>query len=40
MTSAIPNPDARGNVVFCDGHAEFVSRAFVHRPDHAMGTQY
>jgi prepilin-type N-terminal cleavage/methylation domain-containing protein/prepilin-type processing-associated H-X9-DG protein len=40
MTSAIPNPDARGNVVFCDGHAEFVSRAFVHRPDHAIGTQY
>lgn len=39
MSSAVPDPDARGNVVFCDGHAEFVSRAFVHRPDHTIGSQ-
>lgn len=37
--SAVPNPDARGNVVFCDGHSEFVSRAFAHRPDHTIGNQ-
>lgn len=38
--SAVPNADGRGNVVFCDGHAEFVSRGFVHRPDHTIGNQY
>lgn len=37
---AVPNPDARGNVVYCDGHADFVSRADVHRPDHTIGNQY
>lgn len=37
---AVPNPDARGNVVFCDGHAEFVTRGFLHRPDHTIGNQY
>lgn len=40
MSSAVPNADVRGNVVFCDGHAEFVSRGFVHRPDHTIGNQY
>lgn len=40
MDSAVPNSSARGNVVFCDGHAEFVSRAYVHRPDHTIGSQY
>lgn len=39
-TSAVPNPDARGNVVFCDGHADFVTRADLHRPDHTIGNQY
>ena len=39
MSSAVPDPDARGNVVFCDGHGEFVSRAFVHRPDHTIASQ-
>jgi prepilin-type N-terminal cleavage/methylation domain-containing protein/prepilin-type processing-associated H-X9-DG protein len=39
-SNAVPNPEAHGNVVFCDGHAEFVSRAFLHRPDHTIGTQY
>lgn len=40
MATAVPNPDARGNVVFCDGHAEFVTRAYLHRPDHTIGSQY
>jgi len=26
------NPDGRGNAVFCDGHAEFIDRAFFHTP--------
>ena len=26
----IPNWERRGNVVFCDGHAEFVSRKVAH----------
>ena len=36
MTSAIPVPDpgARGNAAFCDGHAEFVDRATVHTKAH------
>jgi prepilin-type processing-associated H-X9-DG protein len=38
-SSAVPSPDARGNAVFCDGHADFVTRAFLHRPDHAVGSQ-
>lgn len=36
----IPNPDARGNVVFCDGHADFITRGDLHRPDHTIGNQY
>jgi prepilin-type N-terminal cleavage/methylation domain-containing protein/prepilin-type processing-associated H-X9-DG protein len=28
----IPNPNAKGNVVFCDGHSEYVTRAFVGNP--------
>ncbi len=31
-TEGIPNTLARGNVVFCDGHAEFQTREFVHDP--------
>jgi prepilin-type N-terminal cleavage/methylation domain-containing protein/prepilin-type processing-associated H-X9-DG protein len=26
----VPNPDGRGNVVFCDGHVEFLDRETVH----------
>lgn len=40
MSSAVPNPDVRGNAVFCDGHADFVSRGDLHRPDHTIGNQY
>ena len=29
------NPNRRGNVAFCDGHAEFVSREFAHSQEHA-----
>lgn len=38
--SAVPNPAARGNVVFCDGHADFITRGDLHRPDHTIGNQY
>jgi prepilin-type processing-associated H-X9-DG protein len=31
-TLAIPNPQAKGNVVFCDGHADYVTRAFAENP--------
>ena len=30
--SYIPNANAKGNVAFCDGHAEFVSRGYVYSP--------
>ena len=29
----IPNARGRGNAVFCDGHAEWVTREFAERPD-------
>jgi prepilin-type N-terminal cleavage/methylation domain-containing protein/prepilin-type processing-associated H-X9-DG protein len=29
-----PNPAARGNVAFVDGHAEYVTRSFAHNPIH------
>jgi prepilin-type N-terminal cleavage/methylation domain-containing protein/prepilin-type processing-associated H-X9-DG protein len=32
----VPNPDGRGNVVFCDGHVEFVDRQFVHQSAHVL----
>jgi prepilin-type N-terminal cleavage/methylation domain-containing protein/prepilin-type processing-associated H-X9-DG protein len=31
-TESIPNTYARGNVSFCDGHAEYVTREYVHFP--------
>jgi prepilin-type N-terminal cleavage/methylation domain-containing protein/prepilin-type processing-associated H-X9-DG protein len=31
--NCLPNLRARGNVVFCDGHAEWVTREFAQRPD-------
>jgi prepilin-type N-terminal cleavage/methylation domain-containing protein/prepilin-type processing-associated H-X9-DG protein len=30
--AGIPNPNAKGNVVFCDGHVDYVTRAFVGSP--------
>ena len=33
-TIQVPASEARGNVVFCDGHADFVSRAYAHHPKH------
>ena len=30
----LPNPDRRGNAVFVDGHAEFVTRRFAHNQRH------
>jgi len=35
IPSHLANPDRRGNVAFCDGHAEFVSRAFAATREHA-----
>jgi prepilin-type N-terminal cleavage/methylation domain-containing protein/prepilin-type processing-associated H-X9-DG protein len=31
---SVPASEARGNVVFCDGHADFVTRAYAHHPRH------
>ena len=36
-TKPVPNPAARGNVVFCDGHADFVRRDFCHTQEHTVG---
>ncbi len=33
-TLPIPNPDARGNVLFCDGHVDYVERQFAHSSEH------
>lgn len=35
---AVPFANARGNVVFCDGHVDFVTRSYLHLPDHTLGT--
>jgi prepilin-type N-terminal cleavage/methylation domain-containing protein/prepilin-type processing-associated H-X9-DG protein len=37
-SSALPNPDARGNVLFCDGHVDFVARKVAHTRAMAVGT--
>jgi prepilin-type N-terminal cleavage/methylation domain-containing protein/prepilin-type processing-associated H-X9-DG protein len=34
-TVPVPNPDGKGNVVFCDGHVDFVERRFCHAKEHA-----
>ncbi len=34
--SPLPNPDRRGNVAFCDGHAEYVTRQYAHYEGHIM----
>jgi prepilin-type N-terminal cleavage/methylation domain-containing protein/prepilin-type processing-associated H-X9-DG protein len=31
----LPNASGRGNVLFCDGHAEFVERSYAHAKSHA-----
>jgi len=33
-TVAVPNQNVRGNVVFCDGHADFVPRTVAHSTKH------
>lgn len=35
----VPNPSARGNVVFCDGHADAVERSYAHTQLHGVGNQ-
>lgn len=35
---AVPFASGRGNVVFCDGHADFVARSFLHEPEHTLGS--
>jgi prepilin-type processing-associated H-X9-DG protein len=32
MTLGIPNPNGKGNAVFCDGHAEYTTRAYLENP--------
>jgi len=34
LTTALPNPDRRGNAAFLDGHGEFVTRSFAHDVRH------
>ena len=34
-STPIPNPNARGNVLFCDGHVDFLSRKFAHTREHS-----
>jgi len=36
-SNPLPNPAGRGNVVFCDGHADFVRRDFAHTKAHTVG---
>jgi prepilin-type processing-associated H-X9-DG protein len=31
--SPLYNPNCKGNVVFCDGHADYVPRSVVNDPD-------
>jgi prepilin-type processing-associated H-X9-DG protein/prepilin-type N-terminal cleavage/methylation domain-containing protein len=33
----VPNPDGKGNVLFCDGHVDYVERRFCHSKEHAAG---
>jgi prepilin-type processing-associated H-X9-DG protein len=33
----VPNPDRRGNVAFCDGHADYVPRRIAHSKVHCVG---
>ena len=40
VTGVVSNPTLRGNVVFCDGHGEFIYRADVHSASHAIPTVY
>ena len=34
-TNVTPNPDARGNVLFCDGHVDFIPRNLAHSQNYA-----
>ena len=37
ITSGVVSyPDKRGNACFCDGHVEFITRAFAHDPSHIV----
>jgi len=36
QTGTLAQQDKRGNVVFADGHADFVSRRFAHDPKHLL----
>ena len=35
----VPNAKAKGNVVFCDGHADFIAREVAHTRGHALGKE-
>jgi prepilin-type N-terminal cleavage/methylation domain-containing protein/prepilin-type processing-associated H-X9-DG protein len=36
QAAGVPNGEVRGNVVFCDGHADYVPRSFAHNKQHAV----
>jgi len=36
-TKPVPNPGAKGNVAYCDGHVDFVARSVAHTREHALG---
>jgi prepilin-type processing-associated H-X9-DG protein/prepilin-type N-terminal cleavage/methylation domain-containing protein len=33
----VPNADGKGNVLFCDGHVDYVERKFCHAKEHVAG---
>ena len=35
--TSVPNKPARGNVMFCDGHVDFVRRDYLHTKAHTVG---
>jgi prepilin-type N-terminal cleavage/methylation domain-containing protein/prepilin-type processing-associated H-X9-DG protein len=38
-TLPIPDPQLHGNVLFCDGHCDFVTREYAHAIEHSAGDQ-
>ena len=38
-TTPVPNPGGKGNVLFCDGHAEYMDRGTMHTPERSMANR-
>jgi prepilin-type N-terminal cleavage/methylation domain-containing protein/prepilin-type processing-associated H-X9-DG protein len=36
----VPNPQHRGNVLFCDGHADYIPRSVAHAKQHCLGNSH